>query len=190
MGGTREEIVAATAALLEIQGYHATGLNEILQQSGAPRGSLYYYFPRGKEELTAEAIELSGRRLAEHVRAELAREADAAVAVEAFVRRVGEHVLASECRSGAPIAAVALETAATNPRLAEACRVAYGRIQQTFADRLAESGYAPVQARELATFIVASLEGGIILSRTQRSAEPLQTVARLLYAVLSGTAHI
>ncbi|MCU0502772.1 MAG: TetR/AcrR family transcriptional regulator, partial [Anaerolineae bacterium] len=72
MNTTRDQIIATTAALLERQGYYATGLSQIIHESGAPKGSLYYYFPAGKEELTAEAIERSSRLLASHTRAELA----------------------------------------------------------------------------------------------------------------------
>jgi TetR/AcrR family transcriptional regulator, lmrAB and yxaGH operons repressor len=52
---TRDQIIQTTCTLLESQGYHATGLNQILKESGAPKGSLYYYFPQGKEELAEEA---------------------------------------------------------------------------------------------------------------------------------------
>ncbi len=70
---TRDHIIDTTSQLLEQQGYFATGLNQIVQESGAPKGSLYYYFPEGKEELTAEAIERSAAKFSGIIRTELAR---------------------------------------------------------------------------------------------------------------------
>lgn len=49
----RDNILRTASRLFRKQGYHATGLNQITAESGAPRGSLYYYFPGGKEELAA-----------------------------------------------------------------------------------------------------------------------------------------
>jgi TetR/AcrR family transcriptional repressor of lmrAB and yxaGH operons len=188
MTTTREHIIETTSALLERQGYHATGLNQILQESGAPKGSLYYYFPAGKEELTAEAITRSGRELAEHVRRELAAVADPAEAVEGFVEALAGHVQASDCRAGAPIAAVALETAGASDRLAAACQEAYTLMCAAFEARLLTGGYAPTRAGELATFIVAAIEGGIVLSRAHRSAAPLRDVGRELGSLLRAQA--
>ena len=61
MSSAREEILQATTALLEKQGSHATGLNEIIRESGAPKGSLYYYFPEGKDQLVSEAVLVAGQ---------------------------------------------------------------------------------------------------------------------------------
>ncbi len=186
MNTMRDQIIAATAALLERQGYYATGLNQIVHESGAPKGSLYYYFPAGKEELTAEAIERSSRLLATHTRAELAAVADPAEAVRQFIRNLAVHVQASACQSGAPIAAVALETAAVSDRLAAACSAAYARLHDAFRDQLVHGGIAPARAASLATLIVAAIEGGIVLTRAQRSAAPLEQIADELYRVVSA----
>src|SRR5829696_3833362 len=87
---TRERMVRATCELLEAQGYHATGLNEILQRSCTPRGSLYYYFPEGKEELATEAIEWQGRDVKQRMRDALSLYADAAEAVQMLFHNMAE----------------------------------------------------------------------------------------------------
>ncbi len=131
----REQIIETTSRLLEQQGYHASGLNQIVQESGAPKGSLYYYFPLGKEELTAEAIERSARGLTTIIETELARYEDPAEAIEQFMHGLAGHVEASECRGGAPIATVALETAGRSDRLTAACQAAYQSYQSAFSAR-------------------------------------------------------
>ncbi|MGH8878596.1 MAG: TetR/AcrR family transcriptional regulator, partial [Stackebrandtia sp.] len=66
---TRQRLVAAAAELLQRQGYHGTGMAQIVAESGAPRGSVYFLFPGGKEELAAEAIEAASDGFAERLRA-------------------------------------------------------------------------------------------------------------------------
>jgi TetR/AcrR family transcriptional regulator, lmrAB and yxaGH operons repressor len=177
MTTTREQIIETTSDLLERQGYYATGLNQIVQESGAPKGSLYYYFPGGKEALTAEAIERSAHAFTQIIQTELAQHADPAEALYHFMLGLAARVQASSCRNGAPIATVALETAGHSERLTAACQTAYGRYQAAFADKLAAGGFTAERAAGLATLIVAAIEGGIILSRTQRSAAPLEQIA-------------
>lgn len=80
---------------------------------------------------------------------------------------------------------VAMETATTNERLNLACRTAYTRLQDAFAGKLAAHSYA--QPEELATFITAAIEGGIILSRVHHTGDPLRQVAIRLRWLLHRT---
>ena len=180
MTSSRDQIIETTCSLLEAQGFHATGLNQIIKESGAPKGSLYYYFPGGKEELAAEALERTGRLLAARIRQGLSKPTDAAEAVRKFVLVIAKNAEASGFRTGGPLMTVALETATSSPRLNAACRKAYQQLQAAFADKLVLCGYPSARAAELATFINAAIEGGIILSRTMHSAEPLRRVAQEL----------
>jgi TetR/AcrR family transcriptional repressor of lmrAB and yxaGH operons len=56
-------LLGTAADLFQRQGYHGTGLNQILAESGAPKGSLYHYFPEGKEALAAAALGRSGEEI-------------------------------------------------------------------------------------------------------------------------------
>ena len=186
MSATRASIIAATCDLLESQGLHATGLNQIVRESGAPKGSLYHHFPEGKDAIVEAAIAQAGRLVAERIAAGLASGDDPAEAVAAFVRRIAEAVEASGYRDGGPLATVAMETAATNARLNRACRAAYADLQGAFAARLRQGGFAAAQATRLATFITAAIEGGVILCRTEHSGEPLRLVADQLGQLLAA----
>jgi TetR/AcrR family transcriptional repressor of lmrAB and yxaGH operons len=183
MNTRRDEIIDATCQLLEAQGYQATGLNEILRVSGAPKGSLYHYFPDGKEELVAAAIERSARQTAAHLSGALAEEDDPAAAVVGFVRRLAGYVAASGFRQGGPITAVALEAASTNERLRRACRDAYRLWQGIVADKL-RPAYGAAEAVRLAVLVIAAVEGGILLARGERSEGPLLDVADAIEAML------
>jgi TetR/AcrR family transcriptional regulator, lmrAB and yxaGH operons repressor len=182
---TRETLVETTSSLLEAQGYHATGLSQIIAASGTPKGSLYYYFPDGKEELAEAAVARSGQLTAERIRQGLAGKARPAKAVRAFVLRIAEAVEASGFRAGGPLQSVALETANASPRLNAACQAAYHQLEQAFAKRLVQGGYAPARAAALATFITAAIEGGIVLSRTYHTGAPLRQAARELERLLT-----
>jgi TetR/AcrR family transcriptional repressor of lmrAB and yxaGH operons len=184
MSSKRDQFIDTTCELLELQGYHATGLNQIIAESGAPKGSLYYYFPDGKQELAAEAIARTGHVVSDRIHKGLEGPQAAGEAVYRFVCHVADQVEASGFRAGGPLTAVAMETATTNERLNTACREAFQRLQAAFTGKLVQSGFAGQRAAELATFITAAVEGGIILSRTRHSGDPLRRVAAELKTLL------
>ena len=180
MSSAREHIIQATCELLELQGYHATGLNEIIKESGSPKGSLYYYFPGGKEELTAESLQYVGRVVEGRIRMNLASIEDPANAIRTFILNIAHNVELSGYRAGGPITTVAMETASSSERLREECRMIYESWQKPFAEKLISGGLPEDRARALACMIISSIEGGIILSRTNRSPQPLENVAAQL----------
>lgn len=186
MSSTREQILEIMCELLEAQGYRATGLNQILAESGAPKGSLYYYFPEGKEELTAEAIERTRKLVAQRIRDGLAGINEPGEAIRVFVENIAYHVEASGFRAGGPLMTVALETVHSSERLNAVCREAYRLLQEAFQEKLVAGGFSEGRAAALATFITASIEGGIILSRTNHSGDPLRVVAEELGEFLKG----
>jgi len=187
MSSMREQIIETASTLLECQGFHGTGLNQIVKESGAPKGSLYHYFPAGKDEIAEAAIHHAGRTIAARITASLATTANPAQAVGDFVMEVADHVEASGYARGGPLTTIAMETATTNERLNLACRAAYGRLQDAFEAKLVQARLPKMQARQLATFITASIEGGITLCRTYHSGDPLRLVAEQLHQLIGST---
>lgn len=183
---TRQQILDKTSELLERQGYHGTGLNQIIKESGAPRGSLYYYFPEGKEELAAEAVLQKGERMSQHIKTSLAAYDDAIEAIYRFIVAVIPHFRQMECAAGAPLAAVALETSASNERLRQACQQAYAMMLQPFEQKLLGQGYSAEQAAQLASTILGLLEGAMILSRVRQDPEPIRHAAESIKALLES----
>jgi TetR/AcrR family transcriptional repressor of lmrAB and yxaGH operons len=183
---TRERMVQATCELLEAQGYHATGLNEILQRSDTPRGSLYYYFPDGKEELAVEAVERQGKFIEARLREDMAAFANAGDAVRALFYKLANFAISTHCHALGPITAVALESSATNERLRQACSQVYVNWRAVFEAKLLACSFAPAEAASLAFAILSAFEGASTLARTTKSAEPLQQMGDQLHFLLSA----
>jgi TetR/AcrR family transcriptional repressor of lmrAB and yxaGH operons len=188
MASARDRIIETTSQLLETQGYHATGLSQIIVESGSPRGSLYYYFPQGKEELSAEAVARAGKQTAQRIAEGLARVEDPGEALHRFIQDIAYYIEQSHFSAGGPLTIVAMETVNSSDRLNHVCREAYQLLQQAFADKFVSSGYPETRAAQLSLFITATIEGGIILSRTHHSSEPLKRIADELYNYIKSIA--
>jgi TetR/AcrR family transcriptional regulator, lmrAB and yxaGH operons repressor len=182
MATTRDQLIEKTCELLEMQGYHATGLNQIIKESQTPKGSLYYHFPGGKEELAIEAISYVGKIVLKRITDNLAEIDDSADAIQVFIRNIAVNVERSGYRAGGPITTIALETASGSDNLRETCQRIYSEWQAAFAEKL--SGHP--RAESIATLIIAAIEGGVILCRTKRSREPLERVADEVAALIAG----
>ncbi|GAA4537040.1 TetR/AcrR family transcriptional regulator [Amycolatopsis samaneae] len=167
----------SAAELFHAQGYHATGLTQLTTSGGAPKGSLYFHFPGGKEQLAAEALRLSSARLAEALRTIVQDAPDAATAIDRVVGAIAEILEASEFQRGCPLATVALDAAQESEPIREACVEGYGSWHTLLADYLVEQGLLAHRAQDLATVVLASIEGGLLLAKTQRDVTPLRTIA-------------
>lgn len=176
-------MVAAAARLLRRQGYAATGWRQVVAEGEAPWGSQSHHFPGGKEQLAAEALASEGER----IRAGLADalvDAHPADMVIAWAQQTLAQLEASDWSEGCPIATTALETAHESAVLAQTCHLAFDSWRATFADAMRRRGMAEREADALATLVVASTEGALLLTRTARDGAPLLTVAGELADVL------
>ena len=184
---TREKIVASTASLFEKQGYAATGLNEIIKESGTPRGSLYYYFPGGKEELAVEAVTYRMKKVEDVWRNFLNEIEDPVDAIYELILVMAQIIENSGCDGGAPIATVALEASNSSERLRKACADGYQRPEDVLATKLVMGGFSTEQATSLAATINASIEGAMIISRARQDVTVLRGVAEHLKVLLETT---
>jgi TetR/AcrR family transcriptional repressor of lmrAB and yxaGH operons len=180
MTGSREQILLSTCDLIENQGFQATGISEIVRESGAPKGSIYYYFPDGKEEIVAEAVYFAGNQMSEILRSHLESVDDAAEAIQSFLVDLASHIEETGFRAGGPITIVASESATTNERINTACQSIYRNLQVALAAKLRSTGVAAERAASLALMVTSSVEGAVILSRTFHTVDPLLEVTRQL----------
>src|SRR5690349_4336757 len=107
---TRDRIVVAAARLLQRQGYTGTGIKQISKEAEATLGSVYHFFPGGKEAVAIAALRHSSEEFAQLLRTALDGEDDPAKAVEACAVLLAAELRASGWRDGCPVTAAALET--------------------------------------------------------------------------------
>jgi TetR/AcrR family transcriptional repressor of lmrAB and yxaGH operons len=172
---SRQRMIRTTARLLRRQGYAATGWRQVIAESDTPWGSQSHHFPGGKEQLAAEAIELAGKRYEELLRAALTQ-SHLAEAVGLWVEIAASQLEASGWADGCPIATVALETAHSSPTLGDACAAALDSWRTAISEAIVARGIVSKDALSLATLVLASIEGGLLLARAGRSSEPLRMV--------------
>jgi AcrR family transcriptional regulator len=172
--GTKERIVNASAELFRRQGYTGTGLKQVVAEADAPFGSLYHFFPGGKEQLADEVIRLAGRFYLQLFEAISDAAPDVVTATGDFFAGAAETLRLTDYADACPIATVALEVASTNDTLREATADVFESWIEAATERAVAAGVPRRKARELAFSFLASLEGAFILCRAMRSTEPLE----------------
>jgi TetR/AcrR family transcriptional repressor of lmrAB and yxaGH operons len=182
---SKEKTLSAAVKLFSQRGYHGTGLQDILEAGGAPRGSLYFHFPKGKEQIGEAAVQLG----TEGVREFITGAAQTSGNVQAFLVKLARGMAANLERSGysegCPVATTALETAAQSDVLGRAARTAFQTWEQEIKRALISFGMKANKADRTATAVLSQLEGALLLARTYRSLEPMQRAEKALL-VLAG----
>ena len=177
---SKGKTLAAAARLFRRQGYHGTALHDILAAGGSPRGSLYFHFPKGKEEIGEAALTLAG----EAVRQAIAHAAQTSENAEIFLTRIARGMASdlekSNFSEGCPIATTALETAAQSDVLGAATRNAFKTWENEIKGGLERFGMISGEAELVATLVLSQLEGALLLARTYRSLEPMHRAEQAL----------
>jgi AcrR family transcriptional regulator len=178
--GTRDRIVDAGAELFRRQGYAATGVKQIVTEAQAPFGSLYHFFPGGKEQLGAAAIRRSGPVYELLIPAIFDPAPDLVSAVRAFFAGAAEHLRETGYADACPIATVALEVSSSSEPMREACAEVFESWIAAGTERFTAAGLSEPAGRELAIGMIAALEGAFVLARAARSTAALDTAGELM----------
>ncbi|GAA2087689.1 TetR/AcrR family transcriptional regulator [Streptomyces albiaxialis] len=185
---TRTRLVVATAALLQRQGYEGTSIKRILKEAGATYGSLYHFFPHGKEELAAEALRFGADDFARLLREGLASSPDPAEAVAHCARLLAETLRDSDWTDGCPVAATALEIIGRSPLIQSASDEALKQWRGMIEARLTEGGVPGARAAALACTVLSALEGAELLCRVSGDDEPLRFAGEQLAVLVRANA--
>ena len=187
MPTTRDRILTATNELFRRNGFNGTSIKQITIAAQVPMGSLYHYFPQGKDQLAREAIETSGpayQRLFEIIADEAASSAEA---ISSFFEGAAEVLEATGFIDICPIGTVAREVASTNDSLRESTAKIFASWIAALAVRLEAAGIPEPEANGLATTVVASLEGGFMLARSARDTAPLRATGAAIRLLVDTT---
>jgi TetR/AcrR family transcriptional repressor of lmrAB and yxaGH operons len=183
---TRQRMLDTAAELFHTQGYHATGLNQLVSAGGAPKGSLYFHFPGGKEQIAAEALRLSGVQLHDALKALVTQAPDTASGIEAVVNALAQSLLDSDFQRGCPLATVALDVASESELIRQSCADGYDSWHDVLAEYLVKQGLSAEKAADLTTIVLASIEGGLLLAKTKKDIAPLRAIAVHLRATVES----
>ncbi len=176
----KQNLVQSAVRLFRRQGYAATGVQQILDLSGAPKGSLYHYFPEGKEAVGRAAVELAGKMVAETLEELAARHPSPSAFLIAYCKQYADWMEESDFQSGCPIATTILETAPLSVPITSAGIAAVDSWIEIIASVFKRSGVNTRVANQRAELLVSAVEGALILSRIRRSRTPLLNVGRAL----------
>ena len=180
---TKTRLVETTKRLLWRQGYGATGLNQIISESKTPRGSIYFHFPGGKEEMAVAALRDAGDAMSNAMRRNFARRG-LRDGLRGWVRAFARMMRESDWQEGCPLATVTLEAAALSEPIREVCDAAFSEWRAIFAAEMESEGISPERAKSLATTMLSAIEGALILSRAARDVAPMTAVTDELLALL------
>jgi TetR/AcrR family transcriptional repressor of lmrAB and yxaGH operons len=176
---SKQRMIETTARLLWSQGLRATGMNQIVEESKTPRGSIYFHFPGGKEQLAAEALRSAGAVMTANIREALAHRS-ATTAIRRFVESYAKEMAESKFHHGCPIATVALEASSVSRPIREVCAEIFAEWEGLLAERLERDGFPKREAAKFAAVVLSALEGAMILCRARQTTEPLHWVAEHL----------
>ncbi len=169
-------MLVSAVELLREHGAAALTIDSVLARSGAPRGSVYHHFPGGRSQILREALRFAG----DDITAKIDEAAD--VSASALLRQIvtlwSEVLVNSGYSAGSPVLAAAVGSGADEQELSAVSREIFGHWRDAARDAYQRQGFDLADATALAHTTIAALEGAVVLSRSMRSLEPLNDVAR------------
>jgi AcrR family transcriptional regulator len=187
MASPRERMVRSAALLIRERGAHPTAIADVLEHSGAPRGSAYHYFPGGRTQLLCEAIDYAAEYMAEKI----GSGATGLDVLDDLIADYRDQLIRTDYRAGCPVVAVAVE--AGDPARQDQASAVIARAAAAFArwtdligQRLTADGVSARRAEELAMLTTTAIEGAIVVARASRDVKPLDVVHNQLRALLKA----
>jgi AcrR family transcriptional regulator len=182
----RERMVRSAALLFRERGVGGTGMRDVVEHANAPRGSLQYYFPGGKQQLLAEAMVWMAERAARPLREVVcaAEPVPPAQVVGGLLGRFRELLTVTEFRGGCPIVAGVTDASWDQPAVADAARAAFATWMAPLQEALVRGGLTAERAGRVALLVISAAEGAVILSRARRDFSALDAVQEELELLL------
>jgi TetR/AcrR family transcriptional regulator, lmrAB and yxaGH operons repressor len=175
-GDARRRMIESAVVMLATRGLQGTSFTEVLEHSGAPRGSVYHHFPGGKAELVAAAIAHASERALAFV--EKKAGASALEVTAAFLEMWRRVLTASKLEAGCSVLAVAV--AADTPALRESAAAVFRAWRARLGDLLQRGGLSEGHAKRFAATLISASEGAVAMSRAEKDLEAFELTAALL----------
>lgn len=182
----REDLIAAAVELFGERGYEGVGVAELLSKANAPRGSLYFHFPGGKEQIGAEAVARVGAEVAMRFRGLHDSGVDLDTFIEQVFKTTAKESKMREYKASCPMAAVASGFGAQDVNLAGAVRAAFSSWEREIIAAAEARGLKPKDAEAFASAMLVAMEGAFILSKAQASSAPHVNASRALKALAAA----
>lgn len=183
--GSREKMLETAISLMRRTGLSGAGINEVVRESGAPKGSMYHYFPGGKQQLARDALELYASRVRDFLDSTLSASGTPAARIralfEALARRIEEAQFQASCAAGTVSLDLDPELEPLRNSIATAFSIWVDTIAAHFRSRNARA------ANSFAGLVLTTIEGAYIRSRAAQSADPFREAGRWLSALAAST---
>jgi TetR/AcrR family transcriptional repressor of lmrAB and yxaGH operons len=183
---TRARMIETAARLLQHRGYYGTALSDILEESGAPRGSLYFHFPDGKDQLVIEATRASVAIATRELEETLAHAKTPGAGVRAYAEAAARILRETDFAFGCPVAPVILDAAGGVEELARICKAAFEEWGRLLQDCFVQAGIPARRARSLALLSIAAIEGLLLIARAYRDCAPMLQAATELEPLVNA----
>ena len=189
MQTTRERLIEIGLERIHKIGYAATGVKEILDLAGVPKGSFYHYFP-SKEAFAQEVLQRYAAR--ETQRWETILGDDKVPPLKRLRKYFNELIAVYGQKgpiSGCLLGKMSVEVAGQSPAIQSLLGTSFDRWQQAIAAVLCsavERGDLPrsMKTGELASFLLNSYEGALVRSQAEKSNQSLDTFMDFAFKVL------
>ncbi|HSS23861.1 MAG TPA: TetR/AcrR family transcriptional regulator [Mycobacterium sp.] len=175
---TRKKMLVSAAEVMRERGAAGVTIDEVLARSGAPRGSVYYHFPDGRNQILAEALRYSGDSITAMI--DDAAGWGARALLREFIEFWERLLTDGDFTAGCPVVAAAIGSDDDDPKLSAEAGAILGRWCTALTQAFANDGFDDDCAASVAVMSIAALEGAIVLSRSTRCVRPLSQVGEQL----------
>jgi len=184
---TREKILAEARQIFKRKGFRATTINDLLEAAEITKGNLYFHFA-DKETVALEVLRREQQLFYRFLEQAFSGKS-AAAGLDHFFRQALEKHRQQGFVGGCLFGNTALEASDTAPLFAGLVQDVFTEWIKVFAEKIAAAQVAgeirtDIPPGDLAEMVVATIEGGIMQSRLQKSADPLRRSLETLRRVL------
>lgn len=183
---TKSLMIVTATTLFQQKGYKSVGLSEILKVCNVTKGALYHHFPNGKEELLLACLHALNEAITTDIETIFKGHLSTKEAIRSMIVKLVNDFESDGTITGYTFSSMVSEMATVSEPVRNACSALYENIQHIFYEKLVTEGFSSESASELALLMTASIEGAMMLCRTQKSTDPLKTVAKLVPNLLKS----